>query len=265
LETNGDIWRKNGDEIMKINGNTIVITGGATGIGFALAKEFVKAGNEVIICGRRELYLKEAKKKLPQLHIKVCDVSKEQQRRELIRWVSSTFKDVNVLVNNAGIQRIIDFRTGKSNRSTDEDEIDINLKAPVHLSELCIPLFIERKESAIINVTSGLGFCPIAAMPVYCATKAALHSFTVSLRHQLRNTSIKVFEIIPPTVDTDLDKGARDQRGQKDKGIAPSEVAVATLHALEKDEYEKAVGMAEGIRTGVRNNPEQIFQRMNQW
>jgi uncharacterized oxidoreductase len=102
-------------------------------------------------------------------------------------------------------------------------------------------------------------------MPVYCATKAALHSFTVSLRHQLRNTPVKVFEIIPPTVDTDLDKGARDRRGQKDRGISALEVATAVIKALEKDDYEKAIGMAEGIRTAVRNNPEQIFQRMNQW
>lgn len=250
---------------MKIKGNTIVITGGATGIGFALAQEFVKANNEVIICGRRESSLKEAKKKLPQLHIKVCDVSKEQKRKELVSWVSSNFKDVNVLVNNAGIQRMINFKTGESNRNAREDEIDINLKAPVRLCELFVPLFIKRKEAAIVNVSSGLGFCPIAAMPVYCATKAALHSFTISLRHQLRNTPVKVFEIIPPTVDTDLDKGARDRRGQKDRGIPASKVAHATLKAIEKDEYEIAVGMAEGIRTAVRNNPEKIFQQMNQW
>jgi uncharacterized oxidoreductase len=250
---------------MKINENTIVITGGATGIGFALAEEFIKADNEVVICGRRELYLKEAKKKLPQLHIRVCDVSKERERKELFHWISSTFNDVNILVNNAGIQRMINLKTGESNRIKDEDEIDINLKAPIHLCELFIPWFLNRKQAAIVNVTSGLGFCPIAIMPVYCATKAALHSFTVSLRHQLRNTPIKVFEIIPPTVDTDLDKGARNRRKQMDKGISASEVATAVIKALEKDEYETAIGMAEGIRTAVRSNPEQIFQRMNQW
>lgn len=250
---------------MKINGNTIVITGGATGIGFALAEELVKGGNEVIICGRRESLLKEAKRKLPQLHIKVCDVSQERQRKDLVSWVSSHFEDVNILVNNAGIQRLIDFTSGASNRNPDEDEIDINLKAPVRLSEMFIPLLMKRKQAAIVNVSSGLGFCPIAVMPVYCATKAALHSFTMSLRHQLRNTSIKVFEIIPPTVDTDLDKGARDRRGQKDRGIPATEVALAVIKALEKDEYEMAVGMAEGLRKGALSNPEQLFQRMNQW
>jgi uncharacterized oxidoreductase len=160
---------------------------------------------------------------------------------------------------------MINLKTGESNRIKDEDEIALNLKAPIHLCELFIPGFMNRKQAAIVNVTSGLGFCPIAVMPVYCATKAALHSFTVSLRHQLRNTPIKVFEIIPPTVDTDLDKGARNRRKQKDKGISASEVATAVIKALEKDEYETAIGMAEGIRTAVRSNPEQIFQRMNQW
>ena len=260
-----DTGCKKGEYNMKINGNTILITGGATGIGFALAEEFIKTDNEVIICGRREAYLNEAKKKIPQLHIKVCDVSREQDRKELVNWVSSNFKDINILVNNAGIQRMINFKTGEGNRNPDEDEIDINLKAPIHLCELFIPQFMEKKEAAIVNVTSGLGFSPLAIMPVYCATKAALHSFSLSLRHQLKNTPVKVFEIIPPTVDTDLDKGARDRRGQKDRGIPASEVAIAAIKALEKDECEKAVGMAEGIRMGVRNNPEQIFQRMNQW
>jgi len=204
---------------MKIEGNTVLITGGGTGIGFALADALVKAGNEVIICGRRESVLKEAKQKLPQLHIKVCDVSVERQRKALVSWISSNFKNFNMLINNAGIQRMIDFTSGESNRNTDEDEIDINLKAPIRLCELFVPLLMKQKQAAIVNVSSGLGFCPIAVMPVYCATKAAMHSFTVSVRHQLRKTSVKVFEIIPPIVDTDLDKGGRNERQQEERGI----------------------------------------------
>jgi len=169
-----------------------------------------------------------------------------------------------MLINNAGIQRMIDITSGRSNRNSDEDEIDINLKAPVRLCELFAPLLMKQKEAAIVNVSSGLGFCPIAVMPVYCATKAAMHSFTVSLRHQLRKTSVKVFEIIPPMVDTDLDKGGRDEREQEERGIPPSEVAVATMKGLAKDEYEIAVGEAEGLKKGALSNPEQLFQQMNQ-
>ncbi len=249
---------------MKLNGNTILITGGATGIGFELAQAFVKEGNDVIICGRREQKLKEAKSKLPQIHTRVCDLSKEKEREALYNWIKSNFKDLNILVNNAGIQRMIDFKKGISELSTGEDEIDINLKAHIHMSAYFIPDLLKRKESAIINVSSGLGFVPIAIMPVYCATKAAIHSFSLSIRHQLKDTSIKVFEVIPPTVDTELDKGARDVRGQVDRGIPPAEVAIETLKALEKNEYEIAIGMAQNLRMGARNNPEQIFQGINQ-
>jgi uncharacterized oxidoreductase len=142
--------------------------------------------------------------------------------------------------------------------------VDINLTAPIHLSAYFIPDLLKQKDSAIINISSGLAFVPLAVMPVYCATKAAIHSFSVSIRHQLRDTSIKVFEVIPPIVDTELDKGTRDERGQEDKGIPPAEVAKATLKALEKDEYEIVIGMAQNLRMGSRNDPEKIFQGINQ-
>ena len=249
---------------MKTQGNTVLITGGATGIGFSLAEAFVKAGNQVVICGRRETKLRDAKTKLPQVYTMVCDLSKNDERRLLYEWARSNFNEVNILVNNAGIQRMIDLKKGINELSAGEDEIEVNLKACVHLSALFIPSFLKKKEAAIINVSSGLCFVPIAIMPVYCATKAAIHSFTLSLRYQLRDTSVKVFEVIPPTVDTELDKGARAQRGQEDRGIPPVEVAKATMKALEINQYEVPVGMAENLRTGARTNPEQLFQNMNQ-
>ena len=248
---------------MKIGGNTVLITGGATGIGFSLAEAFAKAGNEVIICGRREGKLKEAKNKLPKIHIRVCDLSKDRDRESLYEWVSSNFKNLNILVNNAGIQRMIDFKKGIHDLVNGEDEIEINLKAYVHLSAHFIPSLLRQKEAAIINISSGLAFIPIAIMPVYCATKAAIHSFSWSLRHQLKDTSIRVFEIIPPTVDTELDKGTREQRGMRDRVIPPSEVADAALKALKNNQYEFAVGAAENLRTGARKNPEQLFQGIN--
>ena len=189
------------------NGNTILITGGATGIGFALAETLVNAGNKVIICGRRENKLKEAKHKLPQIQIKVCDVSKEKEREALFVWAKDNYPGLNVLINNAGIQRMVNLKKGTKELFNGENEIETNLVAPIYLSAYFIPWFLKKKEAAIINVSSGLGFVPIAAMPVYCATKAAIHSFTISLRHQLKDTSIKVFEIVPPAVDTELGKG----------------------------------------------------------
>ena len=143
---------------MNISGNTILITGGATGIGFSLAEAFVKAENEVIICGRTGAKLEEARKNLPQIHTIPCDVSKEEDRKLLYDQTRSNFKSINILINNAGIQRMIDFKKGTEELFDGEDEIEINLKAYVHLSAYFIPLFLERKEAAIINISSGLGF-----------------------------------------------------------------------------------------------------------
>jgi uncharacterized oxidoreductase len=247
---------------MKITGNTILITGGATGIGFALAEAFLEAGNEVVICGRREDKLFEAQNKLPEIRIRVCDVAQESQRRELFDWSIANFKTLNVLVNNAGIQREADFRQGVKGLSADS-EIDINLAAPIHLSALFIPHLMTQPQAAILNISSGLGFIPLAIVPIYCATKAGLHSFSLTLRHQLRDISIRVFEIIPPTVDTELDQGARDRRGQTYRGIPPEEVATAALQALQEDEFEKPVSQAQGLWQAARSDPETAFNRMN--
>ena len=253
---------------MKITGNTILITGGSTGIGYALAEAFMNRGNEVIVCSRNEENLRKAKEKLPGLHTSRCDLSKPEGCGSLHEWVLSSFPGINVLVNNAGIQRMIDFRRGATDllrhRAEDGgDEIDVNLKAYVYLTAYFVPNLMKRKEATVINVSSGLGFVPMAITPVYSATKAAVHSFSVSLRHQLRNTSVKVFEIIPPIVDTNLDKGERNSRGQTNRGIPPSEVARASLPALQADVYEIAIGMAQGLKAGSKRNFDEVFTNMN--
>jgi uncharacterized oxidoreductase len=244
---------------MKITGNTILITGGATGIGLALAEAFLREGNQVIICGRREKKLQEAKLKLPSLHVRVCDVSKYSQRETLFQWATNTFPSLNLLINNAGIQKEVDLRKGAVDLSGDEDEIDINLKAPIHLCAMFIPHLMKQKESAIVNITSGLAFTPLAVVPIYCATKAGLHSFSQSLRHQLRNTSIKVFEIAPFIVDTDLDRGARENREQENIGISPVEVAEAALLGMKEDQFEIVIGLASNLRSA----PEKMFNIIN--
>jgi len=250
---------------MNISGNTVLITGGATGIGFSLAQEFVRAGNDVIICGRREDKLAQARTKLPSLHTRVCDVSAVRSRETLHDFVVSHFPAINVLVNNAGIQRMIDLRNGLSELEAGGNEIEINLTSTIYLSALFVPTFLERRQAAIVNVSSGLGFVPIAVMPVYCATKAAIHSFSLSLRQQLRETPVKVFEVIPPTVDTELDAGARARRGQTYRGIAPDEVATSVIPALRDDVFEVAIGQAAGLVEASRTRAgfEQAFDRMN--
>jgi uncharacterized oxidoreductase len=209
---------------MRLSGNTVLITGGATGIGLALAKEFVAAGSEVIVCCRHAPDLGLAVAKLPELKVVTCDVSTEKGRTRLHDWTMKNHPEVNILVNNAGIQRMVDFKKGTEDlqrhlTEDGQDEIDVNLKAYVYLAALFIPDLMKRKEAAVVNVSSGLGFIPLAITPVYSATKAAIHSFSVTLRGQLRDTSVKVFEVIPPTTNTNLDKGARKARGQANRGI----------------------------------------------
>lgn len=248
---------------MKMSGNTILITGGATGIGLALAEALLKAGNEVIICGRREDRLLEAKEKLPQLHIRVCDVADGEDRRSLLAWITVNFPGLNVLINNAGIQRDIDLTKGDEDLVNGEDEIKINFEAPVHLSALFIPHLTKKEEAAIVNVSSGLGFAPMAMFPVYCATKAGLHSFTMSLRHQLSQTSIKVFEAVPPLVISELNKEGRGKRNQQNFGAKAEDFADAVMKGLERDNFEIPFGTAENLISASRADLDRAFQMMN--
>jgi len=248
---------------MNTKGNTILITGGATGIGYALAKVFVEAGNVVVICGRREEYLKMAEKQIPGVITRICDVTDPEACQGLIAWLSKEHPNFNVLVNNAGIQNILDLKK-ELPVGTMGQEIATNFAAPVQLSNLVIPHFMAKKEAAIINITSGLGFIPLAIMPIYCATKSALHLFSMALRRQLRDTSIRVFEVIPPTVDTELDRGSREKRGYKERGIPPSDVATGTLRGLETDTFEILIGRAQDLYNAAHSDKAQfVFDRMN--
>ncbi|MBW4085066.1 SDR family oxidoreductase [Paenibacillus sp. S150] len=191
---------------MKLSGNTILITGGSAGIGLAFAERFIQAGNQVIVCGRREEVLRGAQEKLPGLITRPCDMNVESERVALFDWVTESYPEVNVLVNNAGTQQRFNVlkADAKHDWSYFNQEITTNLDAPFHLSMLFAPYFAGKEQAAIINVTSGLAFTPFAIAPIYSATKAALHSFTMSLRHQLSDTSVEVIEVAPPAVNTDL-------------------------------------------------------------
>jgi len=248
---------------MKMTGNTILITGGSMGIGFAMAEYFLNAGNMVLICGRREQRLIEAQKLLPELHIKVCDISVESDRASLVEWATGKFGGLNVLVNNAGIQRDIDFKKGIANFMNGQSEIKINLEAPIILSGMLIPHLTGKKEAAIINVSSGLGFVFAARMPVYSATKAGLHVFSMCLRQQLKDTGIKVFEIVPPGVDTELNPEGRATRGGYKANLEPKVFVDGVMKGLEADIFEIGYGMTEQWIKMSREDLDKSFQQMN--
>lgn len=248
---------------MKKSGHTILITGGSSGIGFALSKQFIKAGNTVIVCARNVDHLECAASELPGLITHRCDLTIEADRTELADWLLSEFRGLNIIINNAGIQNYISFASTQDPK-TIIGEIDINLTAPIILTTLFIPHLKSKRDSVIVNISSGLAFAPLAFMPVYCATKAALHSFTMSLRHQLRDFGIRVVEMIPPMVDTALRSEGRRSRSRSAHGsgshmMSPDEFAEEAVRRFFEGEDEIAVGAAAGLR----KEGESRFEMMN--
>ena len=192
---------------MQFSKNKILITGGASGIGRALTERFLKENNTVIVCGRREEVLQELKSEFPEVITQKCDLEIESEREALYSWIAKQHPDLNVLVNNAGIQNWTSL-DDKDFFQRGQQEIAINIEAPLHLTSLFINLPSLR---TIMNVTSGLIYAPNAKVAVYSATKAFFHSFTLSLRHLLKARNIEVIEIIPPALNTDLGgKGLHD-------------------------------------------------------
>ena len=244
---------------MTLTGNTIVITGGTSGIGKELAEKLLARGNTLIICGRRAERLQEMTSKYPKLAARACDVTDESQRKAFADWVASTHPDVNVLVNNAGIQLLADLTTPLDVARV-RAEVETNVVAPLHFASLFAPLLARKPGAAIVNLSSGLAFSPLAFMPVYCATKAAVHSFSLSMRHQMKRLGIAVFEIAPPGVDSELGRERWSATGATSHGGMPvAQFVDAMLAALEKDVLEAGIGDAEGMR----QKREALFGVMN--
>jgi uncharacterized oxidoreductase len=244
---------------MNLSTNTVLITGGASGIGLALAVRFLQAGSTVIVVGRRADKLAEAQQLHPGLITHQADVATAAERAELVRWVTTEYPAFNVLVNNAGIQNRIQLADdAASDWETRRQELVINVEAPIHLSTLLVPHLRQQPGAAIINVTSGLSFAPAAFVPMYSATKAALHSFTLSLRHQLAPVGISVLEIVPPAVNTDLGGPGLHTFGVNVDGFADSVMA-----RLAVGEQEVGYGSSEKSRLASRAEQDEQFRLMN--
>jgi uncharacterized oxidoreductase len=242
---------------MKLTGNTVVVTGGTSGIGRALVEKLLALGNRVITCGRRIDRLAALGSHYPDLSVRACDLADRRQREDLATWVGARHPAVNVLVNNAGIQLALDLSRPVDLKQVDT-ELETNLVAPLHLASLFAPLLARKEGAAIVNISSGLAFCPIAVMPVYCASKAAMHSLCLSMRRQLRDLGIAVYEIAPPSVDSELGRERRPA-GQTHGGLPAGEFVEAMLKALASGAPESAIGQAEGIRS----KREALFASMN--
>lgn len=236
---------------MEISNHKILITGGASGIGLGLTEEFLKHNNTVIVCSRRASVLQEVAAKHPSVITKVCDLAIASEREALFSWVQEKHSDLTVLVNNAGIQNWMSV--------TDDDffekakaEITTNVEAPLHLTSLFIKL---SNLKTILNVTSGLSFVPLTKAPVYSATKAFFHSFTLSLRQLLAEKNIEVIEVIPPALNTDL-----GGKGLHDYAPPVSDFIKAIFEQLAAGKTELTFGFSTAMANA---NPEELKKAFN--
>lgn len=239
---------------MTISNNKILITGGATGIGLGLTERFIKENNTVIICGRRESVLQEVVAKFPTVIAKQCDLAIDAEREELYQWVLKNHRDLTVLINNAGIQQWMNVSDDNFFKRA-KDEIATNIEAPLHLTSLFINL---PSLKTIVNVTSGLSFVPLTKTPVYSATKAFFHSFTLSLRHLLKSKNIEVIEIIPPALNTDL-----GGKGLHEAAPPVSDFIESIFDQLKKGSNELTFGFSEAMVKATPDDLKNAFNRMN--
>jgi uncharacterized oxidoreductase len=243
---------------MKTTKNTILITGGSAGIGFEIAKIFSKAGNKVIITGRNEERLQKAAAQLENVTTIVSDVSKDADIEALTARIKTDFPELNIVINNAGNAYVYSLGSGASAAKA-IDEMQTNYFSIINLNEQLIPVLNNHPEAAIVNVSSIVAFVPGSSLPTYSASKAALHSYTKTLRHTLGKAgAIKVFELMPPLVNTDF-----SQEIGGEKGIHPSVVATDLFNALETNNYEVRVGQTEDMYQLYRSSPADALVAMN--
>ena len=248
---------------MNLGGNHVLITGGTSGIGLALAEAFLVAGSSVAICGRSPARLEEARHKHPALLTQVCDVSRDDDRRQLWASAQAVLPDLNVLVNNAGVQRDIDFTHGLRDFDHGDNELRVNLEAPIALTGLFAPLLAKNPSPVLVNVSSGLGFVPMPRVPVYCASKAGVHAFTVAVRAQLASLGIRVVEVIPPAVDTGLNPAGRAARGGFRAGLDAPTFVAAVMRDLAAGATEIGYGMTAGLSHAPQEELRRRFDQMN--
>jgi len=248
---------------MKATDNTILITGGSNGIGLELATQFLKLGNTVIITGRNLSRLNEVKKKFPDLTVFQSDAGNPADIKSLYENISKQFPGLNVLINNAGIMRKLNLHDTTMDLENINQEIAINLSGPVRMVNQFLPLLKKQQQAAIMNVSSGLAFVPFPISPVYSATKAGVHFYTQTLRIQLKNTNVKVFELAPPLTNTDLQNAftADDMKGTQVMDTA--KMVEVAIKGFSNDTLEIRPGQSNLLKIMSRIAPEFILKQMS--
>ena len=250
---------------MKISGNTILITGGTSGIGLEFATQLLKLDNTVLVTGRNVDKLEQAQRSLPGIYTFQSDLTNARSIRSLFDSAVEKFPALNVLINNAGIMRRINLLDQGNSLEDISREIETNLTGTVRMVKQFLPHLNNQEFGTIVNISSGLAFVPLPIAPIYCATKAAVHSFTQSLRVQLKNTRISVFELAPPMTRTPLfteEIHADDVKGIRMMDV--SEMVGQAIRALEKDRLEIRPGLSNVLKLMSRIAPQFILNRLSE-
>ena len=248
---------------MRLTGNTILITGGTSGIGFELAKQLSQLGNKIILTGRDQARLARSSKEIPNSVAIRSDVSDPQAIVALHQEVTQKHPELNILVNNAGIMKTVNLHDEGGSLEDLTREIDINLHGPIRMVKQFLPHLKKQKNAAIMNVTSGLAFVPLPMSPVYCATKAGLHSFTLSLRVQLKQSNVKVFELAPPATQTELMSGFDPEDMKGISLMTVQNMVAATIKGMNSDQYEIRPGQSNQLKMMSRIAPDFILKQLS--
>ena len=234
---------------MQSTGHTVVVTGGASGIGLAIARGLLARQNQVIALGRSLEKLNSAKAQTPGLQTMACDITDESSIRAALERITSDFPQFSVLLNAAGTSRACRFADDPAAIDLARAEINTNLLGTVMMTRLALPYLLKQNEAAVVTISSGIALAPHLGEPTHSATKAALHAFCRCLRAQLKGSTVKIFEVMPPLTDTALTKTV------KGKKIRPDDVAKAVLAGLERDTFEIRVGIVKALAVLARASP----------
>ena len=246
---------------MKLEGRTILITGGTSGIGFELAKRLIARRNTVIITGRDKQKLDQAKSALAGVHTLQSDVSDPREIEALRQLVTEAFPALDILINNAGVMRNLDMNQQRPLTDITR-ELDINLHGPVQMVQAFLPHLESRPDALIVNVSSGLAFVPFPLSPIYSAAKAGLHAFTRCLRVQLKGSSVTVVELAPPPVETKLFRGEFEEENKGQKAMPVDALVSKAIAGIEAGKTEIRPGISNLLYVLSRFAPALPFRRM---
>jgi uncharacterized oxidoreductase len=246
---------------MKLKHRTVLITGGASGIGQELARQLLALGNTVIVTGRDQTKLDRAREALPGLHVFQSDVSDPSAVETLCQAVLARFSALDTLVNNAGVMRNLKLDQARSLTDVTR-EIEIGLNGPLWMIQQFLPHLSKRKGALIVNMSSGLAFVPFPAAPVYSAAKAGLHAYTRCLRAQLAGIDVTVVELAPPGTETPLFRGEFAEEMKGEKAMAPEVLVKRAIRGIESGETEIRPGPSNILKIASRLAPDVIFKQM---